>query len=70
MSSTIGDTLRLTLYSRSHGPVIGMTLAGIPRRKGPVLGGAAGVFGPPGSGPQPSLHSPAGGGYSPDFSRA
>ena len=44
MSSTIGDTLRLTLFGRSHGPVIGMTLAGIPRRKGPVLGGAAGVL--------------------------
>ncbi len=33
MSSTIGDTLRLTLFGRSHGPVIGMTLAGIPAGK-------------------------------------
>ena len=33
MSSTIGDALRLTLFGRSHGPVIGMTLAGIPAGK-------------------------------------
>lgn len=33
MSSTIGNTLRLTLFGRSHGPVIGMTLAGIPAGK-------------------------------------
>ena len=33
MSSTIGDTLRLTLFGRAHGPVIGMTLAGIPAGK-------------------------------------
>lgn len=36
MSSTIGDTLRLTLFGRSHGPVIGMTwLASPPERPCP-----------------------------------
>ena len=60
MSSTIGDTLRLTLFGRSHGPVIGMTLAGIPAGK--ALSPAALQAG---SGPQPSLHGPARGGYSP-----
>ena len=54
MSSTIGDTLRLTLFGRSHGPVIGMTLAGIPAGK--ALSPAA---------LQAFVNRRAGGGYSP-----
>ena len=33
MSSSIGAVLRLTLFGRSHGPCIGMTLAGLPAGK-------------------------------------
>ena len=30
MSTLSGDTLRLTLFGRSHGPSVGMTLSGLP----------------------------------------
>lgn len=33
MSSSIGEVLRLTLFGRSHGPVVGMTLTGLPAGK-------------------------------------
>ena len=33
MSSSIGENIRLTLFGQSHGPVVGMTLDGIPAGK-------------------------------------
>ena len=33
MSGSIGSTLRLTLFGRSHGPSVGMTLTGVPAGK-------------------------------------
>ena len=33
MSTLSGDTLRLTLFGRSHGPSVGMTLSGLPAGK-------------------------------------
>ena len=63
MSSTIGDTLRLTLFGRSHGPVIGMTLAGIPAGK--ALSPAALQAFLDRRAPGRSPLGPAGGGYSP-----
>ena len=30
MSTLSGDALRLTLFGRSHGPSVGMTLSGLP----------------------------------------
>ena len=30
MSSTYGDSLKLSIFGESHGPAIGMTLDGIP----------------------------------------
>lgn len=65
MSSTIGNTLRLTLFGRSHGPVIGMTLAGIPAGKALSPAALQAFLDRRGAGPQPSLHGPAGGGCSP-----
>lgn len=71
MSSTIGNTLRLTLFGRSHGPVIGMTLGWHPRRKGPVPGGRCRRFWT-GRGGRAAALSPRPGGRRmfPDFSRA
>ena len=64
MSSTIGDTLRLTLFGRSHGPVIGMTLAGIPAGKALSPAALQAFLDRRAPGRSP-LYGPAGGGYSP-----